>query len=596
MSPAFQVDANALHFFEDKEGTFMTQYISGNAHALHSLAFVNAVKSVCPSGAQRLQASPATAPLQRAIQHTQNWVQTFLCFITTVLLAGILSACGGGSGSNADSSTSGTQVAATSVTLDKTAATLVFGGSTQLNPIIAPANASNTRLTWTSSDSNVATVDATGKVTAVAMGTATITATTADGSLAASTTVTVQATPVAVTGMTLDNLRTTIIVSFTTRLTPTITPANATNTNLTWTSSNAAVATVSASGVVKAVAVGQTTITATTEDGGFTATSNVKVMAINGTASSPLSLQGNQSVFAGSGAGYEVDGTGQAADFASPTGITTDGTNLYVADVDGNTIRKVVIATGEVTTLAGSGTAAEADGTGTGASFKGPYGITTDGTNLYVADADGYTIRQIVIATGVVTTLAGSRTAAEVDGTGTAASFNLPLGITTDGTNLYVTDFNGNTIRQIVIATGMVTTLAGSGTAAEANGTGLAASFKQPAGITTDGTNLYVTDAGGTTIRQVVIATGVVTTLAGSGSYVEADGIGTAASFNHADGITTDGSNLYVVDLGGTQIRKIAIATNTVTSFSSAPSGGWSVTTDGKSLYVASGNQILKIQ
>jgi uncharacterized protein YjdB len=499
-----------------------------------------------------------------------------------------LTACGGGSGSNADPSITGNRVAATSVTLDKTTATLVFGGSTQLNPIIAPANATNTRLTWTSSDSNVATVDATGKVTAVAMGTATITATTAHANLAASTTVTVQATPVAVTGMTLDKPKTTIIVSFTTRLTPTITPANATNTNLTWTSSNTAVATVSASGVVKGIAVGQATIAATTEDGGFTATSAVSV-GMNGTASSPLNLQGTQSVFAGSGTMGEVDGTGTAARFNAPFGITTDRANLYVADNLGNKIRKVVIATGEVTTLAGSGNFAEVDGTGASASFHQPIGITTDGTNLYVTDNNGTTIRQVVIATGEVTTLAGSGNDAEVDGTGIAASFSDARGITTDGTNLYVVDGDGCTIRKIVIATGMVTTLAGSGNSAEEDGTGAAASFKQPTGITTDGTNLYVTDFGGNTIRQIVIATGAVTTLTGSGNLAEVDGTGTMASFKYPIDITTDGPNLYVVDYLGNAIRKIAIASRSVTTISSAPSTSVGITTDGKGLFVTTG-------
>jgi hypothetical protein len=109
-----------------------------------------------------------------------------------------------------------------------------------------------------------------------------------------------------------------------------------------------------------------------------------------------------------------------------------------------------VISTAVVTTLAGSATVSgTADGTGTAATFNGPAGITTDGTNLYVADQVNNIIRQIVISTGVVTTIAGSGTAAVTNGTGTAAAFNNPFGVTTDGSNLFVSDNGGNTVREI---------------------------------------------------------------------------------------------------------------------------------------------------
>jgi sugar lactone lactonase YvrE len=315
---------------------------------------------------------------------------------------------------------------------------------------------------------------------------------------------------------------------------------------------------------------------------------------------------GEVTTLAGS-AGLEgsLDGTGAAVKFNNPYGITTYGTNLYVADTNNNTIRKIVIATGAVTTLAGSAEpAGSADGTGTAARFKNPYGITTDGNNLYVADTYNNTIRKIVIAAGEVTTLAGSAgSSGSANGTGAAARFNYPQGITTDGTNLYVTDGN-STIRKIVIATGEVTTLAGSGLAGFTDGTGAAARFKYPCGITTEGTNLYVADTGNNTIRKIVIATGEVTTLAGSGLAGSANGTGAAAKFNNPSGITTDGSNLYVADTYDNTIRKIVIATGEVTTLAGSglagstdgtgtaakfnnPSG---ITTDGTNLYVADTN------
>ena len=326
----------------------------------------------------------------------------------------------------------------------------------------------------------------------------------------------------------------------------------------------------------------------------------------------PLNLSMIVTTLAGSGSAGAIDGTGIAATFQFPSGVTTDGANLYVTDSVNNKIRKIVIATGVVTTLAGSGVAGAADGTGVAATFWSPLGITTDGTNLYITDAGNNAIRKIVIATGVVTTLAGSGVAGAADGTGVAATFNWPCEVTTDGTNLYIADFGNHKIRKIVIATGIVTTIAGSGVAGAVDGTGIAATFKQPYGITTDGMNLYVADQGNKEIRKIVIATGVVTTLAGSGAPGAADGTGIAATFWGPAGITTDGINLYVVDTWNNNIRKIVIATGVVTTLAGSGvagaadgtgiaatfNGPTGITTDGTNLYIVdkSNNKIRKIQ
>jgi hypothetical protein len=338
----------------------------------------------------------------------------------------------------------------------------------------------------------------------------------------------------------------------------------------------------------------------------------------------PLSLSTATSLFAGSTAGYSgrVNGTGTGASFYYPTGITTDGTNLFVADTYNNEIRQIVIATGAVTLLAGSPTGATglANLTGSAATFNQPYGITTDGINLYVADHGNNEIRQIVIATGVVTLLAGDPTglSGHANGTGTSATFAEPSGVTTDGTNLYVADYGNNEIRQIVIATGAVSLLAGSPTclAGITNATGTGASFDYPIGIATDGTNLYVADYGSNEIRQVVISSGAVTLLAGdpTGASGHAPGTGTSATFYYPYAITTDGTNLYEADYGSCEIRQIVIATQAVTLLAGSQTGlsgttngigtaarfsyPEGITTDGSNLYVVDEytHQIRKIQ
>ena len=122
---------------------------------------------------------------------------------------------------------------------------------------------------------------------------------------------------------------------------------------------------------------------------------------------------------------------------------------------------------------------------------------------MYVSDTGNHLIRQIVISTGVVTTLAGTGGSGSSNGTGTSASFYVPDGITSDGTNLYVAESSNDLIRKIVISTGVVTTVAGTGSSGSTNDTGTSSSFYYPSGITTDGTNLYVADELNQLIRKI---------------------------------------------------------------------------------------------
>jgi sugar lactone lactonase YvrE len=288
--------------------------------------------------------------------------------------------------------------------------------------------------------------------------------------------------------------------------------------------------------------------------------------------------------FAGDGTNAHLDGPAAAARFSSPRGVALDGAgNLYVADSANHRIRRIVIASGAVTTLAGSGTVGGADGPGATAQFNRPYGVAVDGAgNLYVADGANYLIRAITPA-GVVSTLAGSLGYyGFTDAIGTSAKFNVPGDVALDGAgNLYVADDENNRIRAIVIATQDVSTLAGDGTPnAFADGNGTSARFNHPAGVAADGAgNLYVADAMNHRIRKIVIATRDVTTLAGDGTGGFADGPGATARFNQPGGVAADGAgNLYVADYGNHRIRKIVIASGEVTTLAGDGTGGF---TDG---------------
>lgn len=256
-----------------------------------------------------------------------------------------------------------------------------------------------------------------------------------------------------------------------------------------------------------------------------------------------------------------------------PDGIVAVGSQIYVGDH--GRISRIELSKNAAVVMAGSSRPGSADGVGAAASLVSPSAIIADGNYLYVADAGNRNVRVIEISTGKVTTLCGSGKKDAVDGPASVASLS-PWGITKAGNYLYVADYENSRIRKIDVGTGDVSTLAGGGgkgfrgSGAE-DGVGKTASFYNPWGIATDGSNLYVADSMNNKIRKVVIATGEVSTLAGGGGqgYNGAgfsDGIGTQAAFNEPAGLALDGSSLYVVDRNNNTIRKVDTVTGMVTT------------------------------
>ena len=276
------------------------------------------------------------------------------------------------------------------------------------------------------------------------------------------------------------------------------------------------------------------------------------------------------------GVGGSADGVGSAARFSDPSSvaISADGAIALVADTQNHTIRKLAPATGVVTTLAGIPRAnGSANGVSSAARFFHPEGIaiSADGTIALVADTDNHTIRKIVVATAEVTTLAGSPgNPGSANGTGNVARFSSPGGVALAAGFALVADTGNHVIRRIDLTTAAVTTLAGSpGISGGADGVGAAARFFSPRGVALsgDGALALVADTGNHTLRTLAVATGLVATLAGSaGLPGSTDGAGAAARFSYPRGValSTDGSTALVADFSNNVIRAITLATGRV--------------------------------
>jgi hypothetical protein len=294
-----------------------------------------------------------------------------------------------------------------------------------------------------------------------------------------------------------------------------------------------------------------------------------------------VTIAGVVSTLAGSkGVFGAADGTATAALFYHPHDIATlPNGNIVVADTYNHAIRHITMPNGVVSTIAGSlGNQGKVDGTGSAALFYSPQGITTlPNGDIVVADTWNHAIRYIT-ATRVVTTLAGSKgTSGTADGTGGAALLNLPCGLSTfPNGDIVVADMGNNAIRYIT-ANGVVSTLAGmKGTAGIVDGTGDAALFYRPYGIATlpDG-NIVVADTYNNAIRYVTMPDGVVRTLAGDFPTKQAgflDGIGTAARFNSPYGIAfLPNGTMVVADRGNNAIRYVTLSKQTDSPMATCP-------------------------
>jgi hypothetical protein len=278
---------------------------------------------------------------------------------------------------------------------------------------------------------------------------------------------------------------------------------------------------------------------------------------------------------AGNGtAGYAGDGgAAPAAMLNSPHGVAIDAAgNLYIVEFWNHRVRKVAAATGLITTVAGSSSGSLGDGgPATAARLSNPYGVAVDNAgNLYIADSFNYRIRKVTAATGVISTIAGNGTSGSGGdgGVATAAQLNRPGAVAVDAAgNIYIADTGNHRIRKVTVATGVITTIAGTGTGGYL-GDGTPATNAQlwsPYGVAVDGSgNVFIADSNNNRVRKVTSSNGVITTIAGNdsaGVFGEA-GPATSASLNLPIGVAVDGAgNVYIGDLENDRIRKITMGT-----------------------------------
>lgn len=293
----------------------------------------------------------------------------------------------------------------------------------------------------------------------------------------------------------------------------------------------------------------------------------------------------------GGSGGFGGDG-GPATQAAlySPSSVAVDRKgNLFVADTVNYRIRKIELATGRITTVAGTGgypTGRGAQGLATNIGLMPSSIVVDDDGNLFVSGMDTDRVWKLTIATGRIEVFTGTGALGGFAGDGgpaKSATLYGPKGLAVGGNReLYIADAANNRVRKVDLVTGMITTVAGKGKGGFRGdgGTAKASALHNPSGVTidTDG-NLLIADTANHRVRRIDTATGIITTVAGTGTsgFFGDRELATSANLNHpADVAVDDAGNLFIADQSNNRIRKVAGVTGVITTVAGVGTAGFS--------------------
>jgi protein gp37 len=286
-------------------------------------------------------------------------------------------------------------------------------------------------------------------------------------------------------------------------------------------------------------------------------------------------------VLAGNGVmGYSGDGGAATnAELSLPSGLAVDGAgDVFIALAGSNVVREVVASTGDIQTVAGTGTAGYAGdgGSATSAELNAPQGVFVDAAgDLFIADTGNNAVREVPSG-GNIETIAGNGTAGYTGdgGVATGAELRAPVSVFADPAgDVFIADRGNNVIREVVASSKDIETVAGNGTAG-ASGDGGAATLAElngPSGVALDGAgNIYISDTNNNIVREVTVANGNIQTVAGSGlaGYSGDGGAAVYAELNAPKGLYIDSSaDIFIADSGNSLIREVVAVNGTIHTY-----------------------------